>query len=175
METGASGCPRSFKFPLIVKPNAEGSSKGIARKSVVDDEEELREVARELIERTASRRWSRSTSPGREFTVGLLGDKRPRVLPPMEIVFIDKSDTTPGLRLRRKQEWEKHVYYECPAKLDAEPSCEAIERAARDDLRGARLPRRRARRPAHGRRGRASTSSSATRCPASRRTTRTSC
>ena len=28
---------------------------------------------------------------GREFTVGLLGDKRPRVLPPMEIKF--KKDT----------------------------------------------------------------------------------
>ncbi len=31
---------------------------------------------------------------GREFTVGLLGDKRPRVLPPMEIKF-KKNDPRP--------------------------------------------------------------------------------
>ncbi len=53
---------------------------------------------------------------GREFTVGLLGDKRPRVLPPMEILFKDKSNTRPVYDFQIKQEWEKHVWYECPAR-----------------------------------------------------------
>jgi len=55
--------------------------------------------------------------PGREFTIGLLGDKRPRVLPPMEIVFKNKALERPVYDFEVKQEWEKHVAYECPAKL----------------------------------------------------------
>src|SRR5262249_28761628 len=68
---------------------------------------------------------------GREFTVGLLGDKRPRVLPPMEICFKDKSRERPVYDYEIKQEWEKHVYYECPAKL-SQGEQRAMERAARE-------------------------------------------
>ncbi|MGH9888633.1 MAG: hypothetical protein ACREBE_24080, partial [bacterium] len=61
--------------------------------------------------------------------VGLLGDKRPRVLPPMEIKF--KKDTKrPVYDFAVKQEWEEHVYYECPAKL-SEAEQKAIEKIAR--------------------------------------------
>ena len=56
--------------------------------------------------------------PGK--TVGLLGDKRPRVLPPMEIIFKDRHNARPVYDFQIKQEWEKHVYYECPAKLPAD-------------------------------------------------------
>ena len=68
---------------------------------------------------------------GREFTVGLLGDKRPRVMPPMEICFIDKANQRPVYDFEVKQEWEKHVYYECPAKLSP-TEAKAVERAARE-------------------------------------------
>jgi D-alanine-D-alanine ligase len=66
---------------------------------------------------------------GREFTVGLLGDKRPRVLPPMEIRF-KKETKRPVYDYAVKQEWEEHVYYECPAKL-TEAEQKAIEKIAR--------------------------------------------
>ena len=42
---------RALRYPVIVKPNQEGTSKGITPKSVGDDEGRLREVARELIDR----------------------------------------------------------------------------------------------------------------------------
>ncbi|MDP9037185.1 MAG: D-alanine--D-alanine ligase, partial [Myxococcota bacterium] len=42
---------RPLRYPVIVKPNQEGTSKGISGKSVCDDEVRLRELARELIER----------------------------------------------------------------------------------------------------------------------------
>src|SRR5207344_1681495 len=67
---------------------------------------------------------------GREFTVGLLGDKRPRVLPPMEIKFKKTDNLRPVYDYGVKQEWEEHVYYECPAKL-TEAEQKAMEKIAR--------------------------------------------
>ena len=67
---------------------------------------------------------------GREFTVGLLGDKRPRVLPPMEIKFKKDDNTRPVYDYAVKQEWEEYVYYECPAKL-TEAEQKAMEKIAR--------------------------------------------
>jgi D-alanine-D-alanine ligase len=132
METGRERLSPKLKFPLIVKPNQEGSSKGVsAHASVCDDEESLRGVVRELIERYRQPALIEDYIAGREFTVGLLGDKRPRVLPPMEILFKDKENPRPVYDFQIKQEWEKHVYYECPARLT--PSeLKAIERVCRE-------------------------------------------
>jgi D-alanine-D-alanine ligase len=63
--------------------------------------------------------------------VGLLGDKRPRVLPPMEIIFRDKGNPRPVYDYQIKQEWEKHVFYECPAHLTP-TELRSMERIARE-------------------------------------------
>ena len=132
METGRERLSPKLKFPLIVKPNQEGSSKGVsASASVVDDEEGLRAIVRELIERYRQPALIEAYIPGREFTVGLLGDRRPRVLPPMEILFKDKTNERPVYDFQIKQEWEKHVQYECPAKLTP-AELKAIERVCRE-------------------------------------------
>jgi D-alanine-D-alanine ligase len=132
METGRERLSPKLKFPCIVKPNQEGSSKGVsASASVVDDEEALRVVVRELIERYRQPALIEVYIPGREFTVGLLGDRRPRVLPPMEILFKDKSNERPVYDFQIKQEWEKHVRYECPAQLTP-AELKAIERVCRE-------------------------------------------
>jgi D-alanine-D-alanine ligase len=55
---------------------------------------------------------------GREFTVGLLGERRPEVLPPMEIVFTDKSDKTPIYKFEDKLEENDRIRYEVPAKVE---------------------------------------------------------
>ena len=131
METARERLSSELKFPLIVKPNAEGSSKGVsASASVVDNEEALRAVVRELIERYRQPALVEEYIPGREFTVGLLGDRRPRVLPPMEIMFKDKDNARPVYDFQIKQEWEKHVYYQCPAKLTP-AELKAMERVCR--------------------------------------------
>jgi D-alanine-D-alanine ligase len=132
METGRERLSPKMKFPLIVKPNQEGSSKGVsAHASVVDDEESLRQVVRELLERYRQPALIEYYIAGREFTVGLLGDKRPRVLPPMEIIFLDKENPRPVYDFQIKQEWEKHVYYQCPAKLTP-AELKSMERIARE-------------------------------------------
>jgi D-alanine-D-alanine ligase len=119
------------KFPLIVKPNAEGSSKGITGSGVVDDEPALRAAVTAIVEKYRQPALCEEYISGREFTVGLLGDKRPRILPPMEICFKDTSKSRPVYDFEIKQEWEKHVFYECPAKLTP-AELRVVERTARE-------------------------------------------
>ncbi len=127
--TGRERLPKGFPFPAIVKPVTEGSSKGVVPKSVVEDEAQARAVARELIERYKQPALVEGFLPGREFTVGLLGERTPRVLPPMEIVFLDKRNKRPVYAFEHKQDWSKEVRYDTPAKVDA-PLGRELARAA---------------------------------------------
>ena len=120
---------RGFRYPVIVKPNQEGTSKGIGPKSVCDDEARLRDVARALIERYGQPALVEEYIRGRELTVGLLGENRPRVLPPMEVVFLTQAER-PVYDYECKQDWRRHVRYECPAQLTKD-ELRAIERTCR--------------------------------------------
>jgi D-alanine-D-alanine ligase len=132
-ETGREKISPLLRFPVIVKPNAEGSSKGIASTNVVDDEAALRELLKECIAKYKQPALCEEYITGRELTVGLLGDRRPRVLPPMEVVFKDRGNPRPVYDFQIKQEWEKHVEYLCPAPLTP-PELKAVERAARESF-----------------------------------------
>ncbi len=131
MNTGKERLPRELAFPLLVKPVAEGTSKGVTKRSIVHDEDELREVAREMIAKYRQPALAETYIAGREFTVGLLGERRPRVLPPMEVVFLDASDPTPIYSFEMKQDWNEQIRYEVPAKL-GERELDRLERAARE-------------------------------------------
>lgn len=130
-ETGREKPDKKLRYPLIVKPIAEGTSKGIGDKSVVEDEETLKLVVKQSLERYKQPALVEEYIRGREFTVGLLGEKRPRVLPPMEIVFTDKNLKHPVYSFALKQEWDKHVSYACPAVLTP-TELRNLERAARE-------------------------------------------
>ena len=114
----------------MVKPVAEGSSKGVVSKSVVNNEAELREVVREMITRYDQPALLEEYISGREFTVGLLGERRPKVLPPMEIVFLDKAEKTPVYSFQHKLNWNDRIRYDCPANLDP-AQLEKLKSAAR--------------------------------------------
>ncbi|GAC1393410.1 MAG: hypothetical protein NVSMB47_00650 [Polyangiales bacterium] len=120
---------KAFRYPVIVKPNAEGTSKGITGKSVVDDEAGVRAAARTLIDKYDQPALVEEYITGREFTVGLLGERRPRVLPPMEVVFLKKTER-PVYDYTCKQDWQSHVRYECPADLGKD-ELKAIEKVCR--------------------------------------------
>jgi len=76
-----------LRFPLIVKPIHEGSSKGIRNDSVVSNEEKLREKVAHIVKNYDQPALVEEFIDGREFTVGLLGNKNPVVLPIVEITF----------------------------------------------------------------------------------------
>lgn len=131
MSTGRERLDKQFtRWPLMVKPVAEGSSKGVISKSVCHSEPELREVVKELVDRYQQPALVEEYIGGREFTVGLLGERRPEVLPPMEIVFTDKSDKTPIYKFEDKLEENDRIRYEVPAKLEP-GQLERLKAAAR--------------------------------------------
>lgn len=74
-------------FPLIVKLLAEGSSMGLSRNSVVDTEVQAREQIARLMSTYGQPVIIEEFIQGREFTVGVLGNDSPIVLPITEIVF----------------------------------------------------------------------------------------
>jgi len=131
LHTGKERLPREISFPLLVKPVAEGTSKGVTKKSIVRDEVELREVAREMIAKYRQPALAETYVAGREFTVGMLGERRPRVLPPMEVVFLDNSDPTPIYSFEMKQDWNEKIRYDVPAVLSPR-ELDRLERAARE-------------------------------------------
>ncbi len=61
-------------FPLFVKPQCEGSGKGITPDSVVYDEPSLRRQVRWVVQTYRQPALVETYLPGREFTVGLLGN-----------------------------------------------------------------------------------------------------
>ncbi len=129
--TGKERLPRDLRYPVIVKPNAEGSSKGVHATSVVENEAELRETASKMIAKYDQPALVEEYIGGREFTVGLLGERRPKVLPPMEVVFLDQAQKRPVYSFEFKQDWSTKIRYDVPARLEPQ-QLKALERAARE-------------------------------------------
>jgi D-alanine-D-alanine ligase len=77
------------EFPWIVKLLHEGSSMGLSRKSVVFDEQSLRQQVDDLITAYHEPVLVQKFITGREFTLGILGNQNPFPLPITEIVFED--------------------------------------------------------------------------------------
>ena len=76
-------------FPIILKPVAEGSSKGITNDCLVRNEAELRQKLRHLLEAYRQPVIAEEFLEGREFTVSLIGNGSPEVLPIVEVCFDD--------------------------------------------------------------------------------------
>jgi D-alanine-D-alanine ligase len=121
---------KPFRYPVIVKPNAEGTSKGITSASVVSDEASARAAARSLVDRYGQPALVEEYIVGREFTVGLLGERRPKVLPAMEVVFIEPKGL-PVYGFEEKQSDSPRVRFECPAQITPAEQ-KRVEKTVRD-------------------------------------------
>jgi D-alanine-D-alanine ligase len=121
------------KFPSIVKPLHEGSSKGIYNSCVVRSPEELEREVRQVLTTYHEPALVEEFLPGREFTVALLGNgDAVRVLPIVEIRF---DALPPGMNpiysYEAKWVWDTTdkplEIYACPAPLKAEEAEEIGE------------------------------------------------
>jgi D-alanine-D-alanine ligase len=130
MRTGREKLPLDLRFPLIAKPNAEGTSKGLGAKSVVEDEGGLRLLAKELLARYRQPVIVEEYIAGREITVGLLGWPKPRMLAPMEVHLAEPGVKHPVYHYRLKLDFTEHTRFECPARLAPEEVAR-IEKVAR--------------------------------------------
>lgn len=116
--SASSDQPEQPGFPIIVKPVAEGSGKGISGVSLVSGSDELHVVADELIRTYEQDALAEEYIPGREFTVGLLGNGAgTRVFAPMEVIFRDKAHSIYSYEIKRN--FKQHIDYACPPDLDA--------------------------------------------------------
>lgn len=84
--------PSDIRFPLIVKPLDEDASVGISQSSVVRDDAALAERVAFIHERINTHAIVEEFIAGREVYVGVLGNDQPRALPPIEMVFGQKTD-----------------------------------------------------------------------------------
>ena len=97
-------------YPMFIKPNAEGTSKGIDAKSKVDNFKQLCDVGASLLKRF-DQLMLEEYLPGREFTVGILASgKDAWVLGTLEIV-IKPSAKTYDYTYETKEKCESLVKY----------------------------------------------------------------
>lgn len=76
-----------FVYPLIVKPEHEGSGVGLTASSLVETPKQLKQVIREKISEHNQVLLVEEFLPGREFTVGVIGNKELEILPIKETIF----------------------------------------------------------------------------------------
>lgn len=79
--------PPFFGFPAFVKPNCDGSSRGIYKHSVVFNMEELVKTVRIILGDYYQPAIAEPYLEGRDFSIGLLGNNPPYVLKPCEVLL----------------------------------------------------------------------------------------
>lgn len=128
-----------LKYPLFVKPSREGTSMGVSAKSIVKNEDELREQVSFIINKYRQPALVETYIEGREITVGMVGNligpvarrmpvnpNAPRIqaglyfLPPMEVNLkpFETTDTVYSNRL--KVALAEELDYLAPAPIDDE-------------------------------------------------------
>jgi D-alanine-D-alanine ligase len=115
---------REWKFPLLVQPSQEHAGIGLDRNSVVRSKRALRRQVRQVLRGYSQPALVQQFLPGREFNVGIVGGKRPRVMPLSEVDYGELPPEIPAI-LSYAAKWiETSVEYKktsiiCPA--DVEP------------------------------------------------------
>lgn len=117
-----------LQYPVIIKPNAEGSSKGISDNSIAKSYDELREILERNFRMYNCPMIAEEYIDGREFTVGVLGNKGSlKVFPPMEIIFRKVTGQSFNIySYNVKQNYEKYIEYKCPADITQDQENEMI-------------------------------------------------
>jgi D-alanine-D-alanine ligase len=82
-------------FPVIVKPQFGDASEGISRAALVRDDAALRTRVRALVQRLRQPVICEEFVPGRDLYVGLIGNGRPEVVRPVELVIGRRHRTAP--------------------------------------------------------------------------------
>ena len=122
--TGKETLDPSLKFPMIVKPNCEGSAKGINKSNVVRNIEELKAKAKEIIEVYKQEALVEEFIEGKELTVGILENGLTCVLPILEIDFESCRQSGEYFYSWRMKEYQGNQEmglvptFHCPARLD---------------------------------------------------------
>lgn len=119
-----------LKFPLIVKPRFEGSSKGLNENSRVENKEELKKQAEYITTAYKQPALVEEFISGQEFTVVIVGNDSPEVMPIVQIKIDgrlklnDKFYTFARITSNRLE-------YICPARINQDLSKKIYDLALR--------------------------------------------
>ncbi|MBD2518653.1 D-alanine--D-alanine ligase [Nostoc sp. FACHB-973] len=120
----------SLPLPLFLKPVAEGSSKGVTGRSFVKERQELVTMYQLLREQFQQSVLVETFLPGRELTVGIIGNgSNSRVVGVMEVIFADKAETSAYTTVN-KDEYLERVSYRLL--IDPEPLAAQARQLALD-------------------------------------------
>ncbi len=126
-----------MKFPLFVKPSREGTGMGVSKKSIVHNEEELRDQVDVMLKKYHQTVLVESYIEGREVTVGMVGNligpasrRLPenldspsiqaglRFFPALEVDLQPYEETDTVYSNRLKVQLAADLTYLCPAPLE---------------------------------------------------------
>jgi D-alanine-D-alanine ligase len=111
----------NMDYPLFVKPNTEGSGKGIYSNSKVNNSTELWRLCKSIWKNSNTELIIESYLPGREFTIGIIGTGEDSVsLGCMEIIF--NSDEQ-FYSYNMKTNYENNIIYKLPEQEIADKVC----------------------------------------------------
>ena len=116
---------RKWKFPLIVQPSQEHAGIGLDRDSVVYTKKALRQQVRQILHTYNQPALIQQFLPGREFNVGIVGGRRPRVMPLAEVDYEELPPEIPPIMSYAAKWIETSVEYKktsiiCPADVEPE-------------------------------------------------------
>jgi D-alanine-D-alanine ligase len=127
--TGRETLDPALKFPMIVKPNCEGSAKGINKSNVVHNRGELEAKVSEIIGAYKQEALIEEFIDGKELTVGIIENGKTQILPILEIDFSGCKDSGEYFYSWRMKEYQGNKElglvptFHCPARLN--PQIEA--------------------------------------------------
>ncbi|MBD3380103.1 MAG: hypothetical protein GF408_06550 [Candidatus Omnitrophica bacterium] len=124
---------KDIPFPILVKPNYEGSSKGITENSVIESPEEAEEVIEKLLKEFPEGLDVEHLVQGREFTVPLL-----ELFPGHFLEIVEHTFSRSGGyniydydQKHAGDEKNTGVNIVCPPELSAQQRCDILSMASR--------------------------------------------
>ena len=118
-------------FPLFAKPLAEGTGKGIDARSKIDSPKQLDAVCRKLLEKFSQPVLVETYLPGREFTVGIVGNgAEAESIGVMEVMLNPEAEAN-AYSYVNKEKYEELVRYALAAEDEARACREVALRAWR--------------------------------------------
>ncbi len=103
----------NLSYPLFLKPVGEGTGKGVSSMSRVGTKSELARVGSDLLRRYRQPVLVETFLPGREFTVGIVGQgPEAEVLGGMEVRIAAPSDCSAIYSYETKADYENRVRYQ---------------------------------------------------------------
>lgn len=125
-----------WQFPLIVQPSHEHAGMGLDRKSVVYSKRALRDKLRYILQEYRQPALVQGFLNGREFNVGIVGGRQPRVMPLAEVDYSQLPPEIPPIMsyaakwIENSEEYHKTSVI-CPAVVEPELAKQIVSTALR--------------------------------------------